>query len=237
MTYRKASVYPSRSAFGRIEPTLLVAHTTEGYGRTYLDQLFSGQIKRDGKQSISVHWCIYRNGDIVEYTPWKRGEALKCIHAGASTWKGRNSCNGFSLGYEIEHVQGDPYPEAVIRSVLELNAMVKAEYPDIELVHHYDIAPGRKIDPTPPWKTDVLPRVLAAWEDDMTDTQAALLTEAVDLLREIAGLERQGRISDIARSYEYLILEAMLLGDTTLAAALRTEREEKMKAERAKLRA
>ena len=185
MSYRKATVYPSRSARGRMEPTLLVAHTTEGYGRTYLDQLFSGQIKRDGKQSISVHWAIYRNGDIVEYTPWKRGEALKCIHAGASTWKGRNSCNGYSLGYEIEHKQGDPYPEAVIRSVLGLNAMVKAEYPDIELVHHYDIAPGRKIDPTSPWKTEVLPRVLAAWnqEDDMTpDEVRAIVREEVDII-------------------------------------------------------
>jgi N-acetyl-anhydromuramyl-L-alanine amidase AmpD len=223
MTYRKASVYPSRSAFGRIEPTLLVAHTTEGYGRTYLDQLFSGQIKRDGKQSISVHWCIYRNGDIVEYTPWKRGEALKCIHAGASTWKGRNSCNDYSLGYEIEHVQGDPYPEAVIRSVLELNAMVKAEYPDIELVHHYDISPGRKIDPTSPWKTEVLPRVLAAWnqEDDMTDKQDKML--------------KQLRLSDIARSYDIEILKALIKGDQAQADKLERGKLDACAAERKRL--
>lgn len=147
----------------------MVWHSTEGYGRSYLDGLFRGLYARDNANGTStkvgIHWCIYRNGDIVEYCPWMPGEALRSNHAGISSWKGRESCNGWSLGCEIEHKQGDEYPEAVIQAAEWLAGQVHDQYPDMEMVHHYDIAPLRKIDPTAPWKTDVLPRVRKAWEE------------------------------------------------------------------------
>lgn len=211
MNYRKAAVYPSRSSGGRIEPIILVMHTTEGYGRAYLDQLFSGQTKRDGKQKISVHWCIYRTGDVVEYAPWRPGEAVRCIHAGESSWRGRRSCNGFSLGYEIEHMQGDPYPEAVVEAIIALNRLVKAEYPSIELVTHAQIAPGRKIDPTAPWDS-IRARIYAAWNeegDDMTDDEHQTLTKIAEGNRKL--------------SFTVAIANALAIGDAEKAAALNSQ--------------
>ncbi len=171
VTYGRATVYPSLSSGGKIKPEILVMHTTEGHGRSYLDQLFSGRIKRDGHQKISVHWAIYLNGDIVEYAPWLPGQAVSCIHAGESKWRDRAHCNSWSLGYEIEHVEGERYPEEQVRSILFLNNLVKQQYPNMELVTHAQIAwpRGRKSDPTAPWKTEVWPRVQSAWnsEEDM----------------------------------------------------------------------
>ncbi|MBN1321410.1 MAG: N-acetylmuramoyl-L-alanine amidase [Thermoleophilia bacterium] len=191
MNYSKATPYPSKSSGGRITPIILVLHTTEGYGRWYLDQLFSGQILRDGKQKISVHWCVYRDGAVVEYAPWKPGEAVRCIHAGTSSWQGRSSCNNFSLGVEIEHKAGDPYPAVQLQALGELVQMVKAAYPDMELTEHRIISPGRKPDPTAPWD-DVKARIYEAWEsrpdseDDMTPAQEALLKRQAEATEKLA---------------------------------------------------
>jgi AmpD protein len=215
-----------------MKPTILVLHSTEGYGREYLDKLFSGQIKRDGKQKISVHWAVYRSGDVVEYTPWRPGEALRCIHAGVSSWKGRTSCNGWSLGCEIEHVQGNPYPEPVIQAVCDLVRMVHREYPDMELVHHYDISPGRKIDPTSPWKTAVLPRVLAAWNQEEEGTLMALTDEEQKLLLE---LTKRNRLSLLAAMNTDDIAIALAEGDLAKARRLLEEANAAAKTERARL--
>lgn len=201
MRYRKADVYPSRSSGGRIQPTILVLHTTEGYGRAYLDRLFSGRTRRDDEQKISVHWCIYTDGEVVEYAPWKPGEAVRCIHAGASSWRGRPACNTYSLGCEIEHVAGDPYPTVVVEALIELLRIVKAAYPTMELVTHADIAPGRKVDPTAPWD-DIKQGIYDAWEgDDMTpDEVRAIVREEIERVYS----------SDVDEAQELLVKQGLL---------------------------
>lgn len=165
--YRKSNPYPTKHHGGLIKPELLVVHTTEGGSKAWLDGAFSG---RNPLYKLSVHWCIYKDGEIIEYAPWEPGKAVKCYHAGVSLWNGRESCNGWSLGYEIQHASGEEYTEAQILAILYLNTLVKRAYPEIELVYHSQIAypRGRKSDPTSPWKTQVEPRVNAAWkEEDM----------------------------------------------------------------------
>ena len=223
-SYRKASVYPSRSAGARMNPSLFVLHTTEGYGRDYLDKLFSGQVLRDGKQKISVHWAIYRDGSIVEYAPWRPGEAVKCIHAGESSWRGRKSCNNFALGAEIEHKQGDPYPEVVLEAIVHLVRMVRAAYPSMELTEHKVISPGRKPDPTAPWDS-VKDRVYAAWTEevhDMTDEQDKMLRQLV--------------LSEFARSYDMRILEAKIAGNESAVAELKSVKDAAVAARRKELK-
>jgi N-acetyl-anhydromuramyl-L-alanine amidase AmpD len=167
--YRRSNPYPTKNHGGVIVPEILVMHTTEGGGKAWLDGAFAG---RDSGYKLSVHWCIYKDGEIVEYAPWQPGKAVQCFHAGESKWNGRSSCNKFSLGYEIQHAYGEPYPEAQVRAILHLNALVKKAYPNIKLITHAEIARplGRKSDPTRPWTTDVWPRVKEAWEDTMPVT-------------------------------------------------------------------
>lgn len=169
LNYRRSSPYPTRFHGAVISPKVLVLHTTEGEGYTYLDGLFSGKYARtnsDGTTTkVSVHWVIYKTGEIVEYAPWMDGEAVECYHAGVSKWAGAQHVNRFSLGVEIEHVMGRPYPEAEVQALCELMRIVKAEYPDLALATHKEVAPGRKIDPTAPWN-DIKPRVYSAFEEE-----------------------------------------------------------------------
>ena len=207
--YRESKPYPTKN-HGRLHtrPGILVAHTTEGGSKAWLDSAFSG---RDPSYTKSVHWCVYEDGSIIEYAPWKPGEAVACWHAGVSQWRGMNSCNYWSLGFEIQHVAGRPYPEAQIRAVIELVRVVREAYPIIELVTHAQIARpiGRKTDPTKPWKTDVYPRIQKALstkeETDMTDEERKALNEAV-----LYG--KQNRLSNLARSHDVEIIKAMIQG-------------------------
>lgn len=224
-SYRRADPYPSKHSGGRINPLIMVWHTTEGMGRAYLDGLFSGKYPRDDGTKISVHWAIYNNGDIVEYAPWLPEEAVRCTHAGTSSWKGRESCNGFSLGCEIEHVKGNKYPEAVIKSCEWLAGIVHQQYPDLEMVTHKDIAPLRKQDPTEPWKTDVYPRVKEAWEEaGMTVRKVAAETakpEVEKLVR--AGLLTKPEMYDEAAELDEIPTlgwTATMLGRIAEAAGL-----------------
>ena len=194
ISYTKASLYPSRSTNGRspYKTVALVMHTTEGYGRSYLDGLFSGRYKRDDGVGVSVHWGIYRNGDIVEYAPWKPGEAYWCWHAGTSYMEGYGrSLSRMTLGWELEHKSGNAITEAAIQSMVWLNSMVQAEYRkagiELKLWTHKDISYPRKIDPTTPWEKVAAPRIYAAWnktpEDDMTpDEVRKIIREEMEIV-------------------------------------------------------
>lgn len=193
----------------QITPELLVCHTTEGGSKSYLDDLFAGRVSRGDGINVSVHWCVYKDGEVREYAPWKPGEAVACWQAGQSMWRDRGSLNYWSLGFEIQHVSGEPYPEVQIQAVCDLVRMVHREYPDMELVTHAQVAwpRGRKTDPTAPWETDVWPRVSAAWEgDNMTQEQYDRLMSSLQ-----------------AQSYRSSITNARSIGDDEKAAKLNAE--------------
>ena len=203
MSYRKSSPYPTQHHGRRITPELLVCHTTEGGTKKWLDRAFSGT---DSGYHFSVHWCIYQDGEIVEYAPWKPGEAVACWHAGRSEWNGRESCNYWSIGFEIQHMAGQTYPQAQIDSILDLLAMVKAEYPGIELVTHKQIAMprGRKSDPTYPWDTEVWPQVWALWNgEDMAREDVERLIESAQ------AQSYRGSITNALLAKDYVAVERL----------------------------
>lgn len=177
MNYRKSKPYPSKYHGRAIEPRFFVLHTTEGGSKAWLDSAFSGT---DPNYHRSVHWVAYEDGEVVEYLPWKR-DAVAGWHAGTSEWKGTTSLNYHSIGVEIQHRAGDTYPRAQVEALKDLLWMVKAEWPNLEIVKHSDIAMprGRKSDPTRPWK-DIEAEVLSAWEDEemSKETEERLIASA-----------------------------------------------------------
>jgi hypothetical protein len=187
-TYGKAVTYPTKNHGKLITPEILVAHTTEGGSKEWLDGLFRGAYGRGDGVNVSVHWAVYKDGSIVEYAPWRPGEAVACWHAGQSLWNNRKSCNYFSLGYEIQHKWGEPYPDVQVQSIIFLNRMVKSMYPNIEYVTHAQIAypRGRKTDPTEPW-AQIAPRIMAAWnattEEDMPIDNVSVATAQPEIDR------------------------------------------------------
>ncbi len=97
---------------------------------------------------VSAHALIRRDGTIVQFVPL----SLRAWHAGASSWRGRERCNDFSIGIELEGADHVPYEEAQYDALAALVATLLDAYPALTpetIAGHSDIAPGRKTDPGP----------------------------------------------------------------------------------------
>jgi AmpD protein len=97
--------------------------------------------------SVSAHFLIRRDGELVQFVPCE----LRAWHAGVSQWRGRERCNDFSIGIELEGSDDVAFEEAQYRTLGKLLDALRDTYPIAECVGHNDIAlpPGRKTDPGP----------------------------------------------------------------------------------------
>ena len=75
--------------------------------------------------------------------------ARRAWHAGISSWQGRQGCNDFSLGIELEGVVDQPFTPLQMQRARTLIELLRARYPISALAGHEHIAPGRKNDPGP----------------------------------------------------------------------------------------
>ncbi|WP_411726658.1 1,6-anhydro-N-acetylmuramyl-L-alanine amidase AmpD [Methyloglobulus sp.] len=157
----EASHVPSPNFDDRPDPddiSLLVIHCISlppgEFGNSGIDQLFCNRLNPDGhpyfkdisQLTVSSHLVIKRKGDIVQYVPFDK----RAWHAGQSSYEGRERCNDFSIGIELEGTETIPYTEAqYVQLAAVVNTLLKA-YPGLSterITGHSDIAPGRKTDP------------------------------------------------------------------------------------------
>ena len=94
---------------------------------------------------VSAHLLVRRRGDIVQFV----ATDLRAWHAGPSTLLGRERCNDFSIGIELEGDGQHPFTEAQYRRLAQLIKLLRARHPLRWMAGHEDIAPGRKHDPGP----------------------------------------------------------------------------------------
>jgi AmpD protein len=94
---------------------------------------------------VSSHFLIRRDGETVQFVPCTK----RAWHAGASNWCGRDRCNDFSIGIELEGCDDQPFEDAQYANLIDLIGALKKTYPIRDIVGHSDIAPGRKTDPGP----------------------------------------------------------------------------------------
>ncbi len=140
--------------------SLLVIHCISlpsgQFGNSYIDDLFMGLLDTAADQSftdlaglrVSAHCVIFRNGLVRQYVPFQ----YRAWHAGISEFDGRQNCNDFSIGIELEGTEHQPYTDAQYQSLVLLTRQLMQDYPAITLgriVGHQQIAPGRKTDPGP----------------------------------------------------------------------------------------
>jgi AmpD protein len=92
---------------------------------------------------VSSHFLIYRDGELVQFVPL----TARAWHAGLSRWRGRERCNDFSVGIELEGVDDAPFEAAQYRRLAGLLRGLGARLPLRALAAHSDVAPGRKSDP------------------------------------------------------------------------------------------
>ena len=92
---------------------------------------------------VSAHLLIKRDGAIVQFVPFDK----RAWHAGESRFNGRENCNDFSIGIELEGSDNLAYETVQYQALQTTLKQLKAHYPIEHIVGHSDIAPGRKTDP------------------------------------------------------------------------------------------
>lgn len=94
---------------------------------------------------VSAHFFVRRDGSLIQFVACGR----RAWHAGVSEWQGRDRCNDFSIGIELEGSDSTPFTEPQYATLDRLLPLLRKTYPVSAVVGHSDVAPGRKTDPGP----------------------------------------------------------------------------------------
>ncbi|MGR8919147.1 MAG: 1,6-anhydro-N-acetylmuramyl-L-alanine amidase AmpD [Gammaproteobacteria bacterium] len=97
---------------------------------------------------VSAHFLVDRAGRVTQFVPIGQ----RAWHAGQSSWCGREACNDFAVGIELEGAEDQSFTAAQYASLDALVAALRRACPAIgegAVVGHADVAPGRKTDPGP----------------------------------------------------------------------------------------
>ena len=94
---------------------------------------------------VSAHFLIRRDGELIQCVSCDD----RAWHAGVSSWNGRERCNDFSIGIELEGCDDLPFESSQYAALKSLIEVLRQRYPLVAIVGHSDIAPGRKTDPGP----------------------------------------------------------------------------------------
>ena len=94
-------------------------------------------------QKVSSHFLIARSGELFQFV----STLNKAWHAGASSFLGKEKCNDFSIGIELEGDGESPFEEAQYQALANLVKKLASVYPNLQFSGHSDIAPDRKTDP------------------------------------------------------------------------------------------
>jgi AmpD protein len=137
------------------EITLVVLHSISlppgQYGGDAIERLFTNRLdpaahpyfKEVFELKVSSHFLVRRDGEVVQFVPVAR----RAWHAGASSWRGRNRCNDFSIGIELEGAEHDVFTDPQYASLVSLLKQLRNTLPLRDVAAHSDVAPGRKTDP------------------------------------------------------------------------------------------
>ncbi|HEY4369774.1 MAG TPA: 1,6-anhydro-N-acetylmuramyl-L-alanine amidase AmpD [Steroidobacteraceae bacterium] len=137
---------------------LIVVHgislPPDEFGGPWIDCLFTNTLPaaehpyfaQIADRKVSSHLLIRRDGELVQYVPFNR----RAWHAGVSQYRGRERCNDFSIGIELEGTDTSAYEPAQYRALAHTIAALCDAYDSLSverIAGHSDVAPGRKTDP------------------------------------------------------------------------------------------
>lgn len=140
--------------------SLIVVHAISlppgEFGGPHVERLFTARLDPAAHPyfetikalEVSAHLFIDRRGEITQFVPFDR----RAWHAGASSFDGRERCNDFSIGIELEGCDEQPFTDAQYEQLARGCGALMDAYPAItpaRILGHSDIAPGRKTDPGP----------------------------------------------------------------------------------------
>lgn len=140
------------------EPELLVIHNISlppgRYGGDCIERFFTNCLDWEEHPffdeirgvEVSAHLLIRRSGELQQFVNF----CERAWHAGQSCFEGRDNCNDFSIGIELEGADDDPYTDEQYAALSAVTALLIEHYPALDasrIVGHSDIAAGRKTDP------------------------------------------------------------------------------------------
>lgn len=123
------------------------------YGGDAIDRLFTNRLDPSAHPyfetlrglQVSAHFLVRRDGRLRQFVSCDQ----RAWHAGASSWRGRGNCNDWSIGIELEGLEGQTFEAAQYATLVALLGVLVRRYPLHEVVGHEHVAPGRKLDPGP----------------------------------------------------------------------------------------
>jgi AmpD protein len=136
---------------------LLVVHNISlppgQYGASYIEDFFANRLDHDAHQyfdhlrgvRVSAHFLVRRDGAALQFVSTDR----RAWHAGASSFRGRERCNDFSIGVELEGSDFEAFTERQYDTLAALTCALQQHYRFTDVAGHQHIAPGRKTDPGP----------------------------------------------------------------------------------------
>ena len=138
--------------------SLLVIHSIslppKKYNTDHIERFFLNELdfsshnfyKNIDGMKVSAHVLIKRNGEVIQFVPFNK----RAWHAGVSSYKGKNDCNNFSIGIELEGSDDDIFEDIQYEQLSLITSLLIEEYDLItkdNIKGHSDIAPERKTDP------------------------------------------------------------------------------------------
>ena len=138
------------------------------YGGDAIERLFTNCLDWDAHPyfaqirgaEVSAHFLIRRDATLLQFVSCDE----RAWHAGASHWHGRLDCNDFSIGVELEGLEGGLFEPGQYLALAQLLRELALRYPLQAVVGHEHVAPGRKLDPGPGFDWPRLAGVLG-WAD------------------------------------------------------------------------
>jgi len=137
--------------------TLAVVHSISlppgVFGGDEVERLFTNRLDWDAHPyfdgirglQVSAHFFVRRDGERVQFVSCDE----RAWHAGRSAWQGREECNDFSIGIELEGLEGGHFETPQYAALAGLLQAIVQRYPLDAVAGHEHIAPGRKLDPGP----------------------------------------------------------------------------------------
>jgi AmpD protein len=131
------------------------------FGGPWIDALFQNRLdpaahpyfRGIADLRVSAHLLVRRDGELVQYVPC----GARAWHAGASCHAGRERCNDYAIGIELEGTDELPYTDAQYDALVAVTEALLRAYPALSpdrIAGHADVAPGRKTDPGPAFDWD-----------------------------------------------------------------------------------
>lgn len=156
--WRAARAVPSPNVDERPQGedvSLVIVHSISlppgQYGGDAVEALFMNRLDPTAHPSfealrglrVSAHFFIRRNGEVIQFASCLK----RAWHAGVSSWRGRSACNDYSIGVELEGLEGLAFEDVQYHSLARLLRSLRRQFPLRGVAGHEHVAPTRKRDP------------------------------------------------------------------------------------------